>query len=505
MAQSPTCQIFVKVIATFDQLDVTVRSRIASWRALASALGISRSIMQTTALANLILSLTPSRQLGEGKTIHREGPGWLALVTRASAWALVVLVAAAEPAAWGDLPLAIQADRLLVQADREEREGRVVKALATLDAVRSLREEYGLETPEEFWYRYAVVADAAGEHERAVEHATRYLGVAGQEGEHYEAALRLLDAAEQAVEEDERKLEAERLAREAETRRREYGETRRRQVEQREGHAYTALRARLREERNRLNGAFADQLKSGGEGPEMVAIPGGRFQMGCKNRRDKRRCTDLFDSVSLPLHRVTVPGFALARREATVAEWNACVDGGGCGDRRWYKVGGVRTKDAIARHYVPARAAEYYGYQALEAVYVTWDEAQQYVRWLSTETGKNYRLPSEAEWEYAARAGTRTPFSYGAEREERFDEAVATYPPNPFGLYGMHSNQEEWTQDCWNKNYEGAPRDGSAWLRGDCTRRVYRNFIAWAMNRRWSSVNDESDRVGIRVALSAGE
>ena len=133
------------------------------------------------------------------------------LAKRSCAWALLVAVAAAGLAARSaELPPAIQVDRLLIQADRQMQQDAAHEALATLDAATALRAEHGLATPDEFWYRYAVVTDRAGHHERAVEYATSYLAAAGQQGEHYEAALRLLDAAEQAVEEDRRKQEAER-------------------------------------------------------------------------------------------------------------------------------------------------------------------------------------------------------------------------------------------------------------------------------------------------------
>jgi formylglycine-generating enzyme required for sulfatase activity len=114
---------------------------------------------------------------------------------------------------------------------------------------------------------------------------------------------------------------------------------------------------------------------------------------------------------------------------------------------------------------------------------ITWYEiTKEYLPWLSHRTGKSYRLLSEAEWEYAARAGTTTRFSTGpiiTRSQAHFRELkgpieVGSFPPNPFGLYDMHGNVGEWVQDCWNADYLGAPTDGSAWTDGECNIRVVR-------------------------------
>ena len=131
---------------------------------------------------------------------------------------------------------------------------------------------------------------------------------------------------------------------------------------------------------------------------------------------------------------------------------------------------------------------------------VSWKDAVAYTEWLSEQTGERYRLPSEAEWEYAARAGTATTYHFGkdkselcwygnhADRSTNYDwrnkkcsdgmgketARVGSYRRNPYGLHDMHGNVWEWVQDCWNKNYKGAPTDGSAWESGDCSQRVLR-------------------------------
>ena len=129
------------------------------------------------------------------------------------------------------------------------------------------------------------------------------------------------------------------------------------------------------------------------------------------------------------------------------------------------------------------------------AINVNWNDAQEYTQWLSKMTGKQYRLPTEAEWEYAARAGTSGPYSFdGVITVDRanydgnyfFDDSpkgkfrektttVGSFSPNPWGLYDMHGNVWEWNQDCMHKNYEGAPKNADAWTaNGDCTKRGLR-------------------------------
>ncbi|MDE0342457.1 MAG: formylglycine-generating enzyme family protein, partial [Deltaproteobacteria bacterium] len=281
-------------------------------------------------------------------------------------------------------------------------------------------------------------------HTQAVEAATRYLILAGRDGQHYREALTVLDEAEEALRVEAGRREA--IA----------------NVERREQEAYEGLRQRLAAERDTVDGAFADPLASGGTGPEMVLIPAGSFEMGCKIPRDPKpgrpvECSWRWmgDTMPLPLHNVRLASFALARHEVTVVEWNACVLHLGC-----------------------TRMLEHgEGWGGTQPVMVTWDEAQDYVAWLSGETGKTYRLPSEAEWEFAARAETNTRYQWGMDPGPEGvnccaeNRPVASYPPNPFGLYDVHGGAwlGEWVQDCWNINYHGAPRDGSAWMKGDCS------------------------------------
>ena len=190
---------------------------------------------------------------------------------------------------------------------------------------------------------------------------------------------------------------------------------------------------------------------------EMVSIPGGTFRMG-----------DLSGEISdieKPAHTVTVRPFNLGKYEVTYAQYDVCVADGGC-------------------KYKPRDAWGSRGNRPV--IYVSWDDVQVFVDWLNGKTRSNYRLPTEAEWEYAARAGTTTEYSWGNDiGEERAayavygfnltgPEQVGSFPANAWGLHDMHGNVSEWVQDCWNYNYAEAPSDGSAWESGNCDERVIR-------------------------------
>lgn len=176
----------------------------------------------------------------------------------------------------------------------------------------------------------------------------------------------------------------------------------------------------------------------------------------------------LIDQTEQPAHLVTLDSpFAIGKYEVTVAEWNACVEAGAC-----------------------QRVAEYVSPRPRAPVRdVSWDEAQQYVKWLSTVSGKPYRLPSEAEWEYAARGGTTTRYWWGDKMAPgkancqgcgppwRIDEPAdaGSFAPNPYGLYDMSGSVWEWVQDCWHNSYSQSPGDAVAWEdQPNCSTRVVR-------------------------------
>ena len=189
--------------------------------------------------------------------------------------------------------------------------------------------------------------------------------------------------------------------------------------------------------------------------PEMVVVPAGNFMMGARQEYEK------------PLHRVQIDkAFAIGRYEVSFAEWMKCNDQGPCNhrpsDRNW-------------------------GRDNRPVINISWVDAKAFATWMSQKTGQTYRLPSESEWEYAARAGTKTPFWWGAEvgarnancadcntREGMKTLPVGSFKPNPFGLFDTSGNVAEWVEDCWNDNYRGAPADGSPWITGQCRLRVLR-------------------------------
>ena len=186
--------------------------------------------------------------------------------------------------------------------------------------------------------------------------------------------------------------------------------------------------------------------------PEMVAVPGGSFKMGSNEDRSEQ-----------PVHRVSIKPVLIGKYPVTVGEWQGCVLAKAC--------------THIAR-----------GDDEAPVSNVSWDDAQQFTAWLSQATGKNYRLLSEAEWEYAARAGTETAYWWGNSVKpgmagckgcgEPYDfrqpRKPGSFPPNPFGLYDMGGGVAEWVADCWHKDYHGAPTDGSPWTAPDCRDHVLR-------------------------------
>jgi formylglycine-generating enzyme required for sulfatase activity len=230
--------------------------------------------------------------------------------------------------------------------------------------------------------------------------------------------------------------------------------------------------------------------------PEMVVITAGEFTMGSPTTERRRNTREG------PQHKVVfAKPFAVSRFEVTFDEWGACVAYGEC--------------DPSVSDYGWGRGQQ-------PVINVTWDDARRFVAWLSRMTGKPYRLLTEAEWEYAARAGTTTAYSWGDEigknnancngcgsRWDNLRPAPAgSFPANEFGLHDMHGNVWEWIEDCYRGNYDGAPADGSAWTTaGDCTRRVARGgswnnvpvFIRSA-NRDWFPSDRRSESLGFRVA-----
>jgi formylglycine-generating enzyme required for sulfatase activity len=228
--------------------------------------------------------------------------------------------------------------------------------------------------------------------------------------------------------------------------------------------------------------------------PTMIVITAGKFLMGSPESESDRNASEG------PQHEVTIAKpFAVSKFEVTFAEWDACVAAAAC-----------------------PRVADSWGRDEMPVINVSWGDAKQYVAWLSQLTGKEYRLLTEAEWEYAARAGANTRYSWGddarmgyancdgcgSQWDLRQTAPVGSLKPNALGLYDMHGNVWEWVEDSWHENYHGAPTDGSAWLLGgDPSFRVARggswrneSELVRAAVRVRRNVNVRFDTLGFRVA-----
>ena len=226
--------------------------------------------------------------------------------------------------------------------------------------------------------------------------------------------------------------------------------------------------------------SFRDRLKDGSLGPEMVWIPAGMFQMGSNNG----------DSDEKPVHPVSVKSFAMGKYEVKRGEFRNFVEATGYeteaekGDGCYGWTGSERKKDSSFDWKNLGFTQDY----KHPVVCVSWNDAKAYIKWLSEQTGKDYRLLSEAQWEYACRAGSTGKYSFGDDenRLENYgwydsNSEGKTHPvgekqPNKFGLYDMHGNVREWLDDVWHENYNGAPSDGSAWvIGGDLNKRLCRS------------------------------
>ena len=221
------------------------------------------------------------------------------------------------------------------------------------------------------------------------------------------------------------------------------------------------------------------------KGPPMVRIEGGTFQMGSSE-----------DASEQPIHKVTVGPFFMAKYPVTVREWRTCVAAKACANIS------VDDDDAPMNN-------------------VSWNDAQQFVTWLSHETHEPYRLPTEAEWEFAARGGTDTRYWWGKDMKLGLANCkgcgpdagrpmkVGTRQSNPFGLYDINSGVTEWVEDCWYKDYRGAPTNGAARVEPNCSERVLRgagwnNDVSYARpaSRDYYDAGVRYPTHGLRVARS---
>jgi formylglycine-generating enzyme required for sulfatase activity len=218
----------------------------------------------------------------------------------------------------------------------------------------------------------------------------------------------------------------------------------------------------------------------------MNMLRGGSFIMGSSD-----------DITEKPTHQVTIKPFAISQYPISVREWNECA--------------AVKACAFVAT-----------GKDDAPITNISWSDAKQFVAWLAGATRKAYRLPSEAEWEYAARGGTQTKYWWGDQFQSGMANCknctdipapeqpikVGSFRPNPFGLYDMGGGVDQWVEDCWHKNYQGAPSDGSPWVEGDCVSHVIRSG-SWKNDARYArpanrdsyDTNVRYPTHGLRVAL----
>ena len=226
-----------------------------------------------------------------------------------------------------------------------------------------------------------------------------------------------------------------------------------------------------------------DRLKNGELGPEMVVVPAGSFHMGDIQGGDQ---------YALPIRTVKIQKpLAIGRYEVTFAEYDQFATAAG--------------------HWLPRDSG--WGRDRRPVINILWRDATEYAKWLSEQTGRRYRLPSEAEWEYAARGGRETAYWWGkqllkamancngcgSQWDNKQTSPVGSFKPNPFGLYDTSGNVWEWIEDCWHDNYNRAPADASAWTEasgGDCKQRVLRGGS-------WGHV-PENMRSSVRFRYIAG-
>jgi formylglycine-generating enzyme required for sulfatase activity len=240
----------------------------------------------------------------------------------------------------------------------------------------------------------------------------------------------------------------------------------------------------------RLSATAERELKPGGKFtecaancPQMIVIPAGTFEMGSPDSEPGRVGNEG------PQHTVTIPhAFAASVYDVTFDDWDACVSVGGC----------------------PHVGDSGFGRGRRPVTNVTWDDAQQYVKWLAKMTDRPYRLLTEAEWEYVARAGTSTTYWWGdrvgsgdancvgcgSQWDNKETSPVGSFQPNAFGLYDTSGNVWQWVQDCLHPDYNGAPADGSAWVSGDCSLRVDRGGS-------WVTKGDQNMRIAFRGSYPA--
>ena len=251
--------------------------------------------------------------------------------------------------------------------------------------------------------------------------------------------------------------------------------------------------------------AFTDTLRSGGQGPWLVVIPAGRFRMGCVSGQDCLQSAK-------PVHEVTIPNaFAVSKYEITFEDY----------DRYTLEIIDEETASGSGQRWAMMAHDEGWGRGRRPVINVPWTKAIKYVKWLSQQTGEKYRLLTEAEWEYVARAGSSEQYSWGNRigrnmancsgklcgDQFKYTAPVGSFESNSFGVHDMHGNVREWVEDSWNSSYAVALADENGNSSQATKRRVIRggswNHAPWQLGsvfRDWSPEQSSNFDIGFRVA-----
>ncbi len=267
--------------------------------------------------------------------------------------------------------------------------------------------------------------------------------------------------------------------------------------------------------------------------PEMLRVPTGRFQMGSPSHEADRKTNEG------PMHEVRIDyALAVGKFEVTRGQWRQFLSESGRSGSTGCTVFDTSQNKWVLQNDKSWRDPGFAQDDKHPVVCVKWNEVKAYAEWLGRKTGKRYRLLSEAEFEYVNRAGTSTPWFWGSDPQQacryannadtqyaqwrgwpgvtggaKCDDGYANtgpvgrYQPNVFGLYDTTGNVWEWTEDCWNEGYVGAPTNGAVWAAGDCTRRVVRggSWVTLPANlraapRNWTSATAALNDRGFRLA-----
>ena len=373
---------------------------------------------------------------------------------RAMSVVSIVLLLVTLPAVLvaAQLPPEIQADRYLMQAERAVSDQDFLGAKTAMDAVLELQERHDLELPDQFSFRYAEVLDQLGLYEEAVRYVTEYLNVAGRDGKYYRDALELLDSAEETY----RRLQAER----------QLADAARRQAEAEQQKTDELVRRQLEAAAELLP---QDPIRSGGRAPQMVKIASGQFQYLTWQRGQHLEWVEFDAPYAISRYEVTRGDF---ERFVESSRYRTDAERGSQCDRRnasWKRPQSWNETPEVPIWDTPKRFRQRDDHPV---VCVSPRDAMAYAEWLSTETGRKYRIPSWAEWQYAARAGseaarlhlatpweTDIPLHCGRanlDEEPRqnctdgieYTARVGRFPPNDIGLHDMIGNVSEWVLAC---------------------------------------------------------